>query len=704
MKQLHLIILLGLLSLTSSLQAQEQTEPGEQLLVFRNTGVVDLLYTNEVDSILTNDTTQVFYAKDTTLVVPIAELDSVAVGNRNVIAYKSSTKVITEDSEWIIRYDGENVYYKPNTPSAILPKVGDRLFYGKQDELFPIGLVCKVNAIDFVNNEYKVNVSDVELNEVFDQLFYAGPAKDVPAANSRRVPIYNDKLTCEIPLTIIGPNSSFEMSDEFGLDMNVVVHPLRGYYHIDCELSNELIAKLKVNLVKKDTCAFHKRLLDVPLGVYALVFTPTLHVDAFCQIKAELNASFQHTRSQKVRLDWTRERGKEDVFNITNLSESGEHADVKNQVDITLDGELFAGVGATFDLNFLRETAGARATVNAGPAIKGELSVGALAQGRNYLPDFYAKGDITLTLKLEGVGSVYFRNLLDGEEHETELMKREIDLFPQTLHLFPPYTHSNAVVCQSANGANDISTTTTEVATAVEELTQTDIETGFEIVDELGEVVDSIFVGTIEAEPEDTTVVQTFDTEISLPSTIKQEDLQGYTMRPIFHYAGYTISAAPVGIMKDVLLQSYSATQTNGAVTFIGNSPFLGSAMKDSTLYQVGLYLPVPLKNNVYQQGKDRKIITGTPIDDWHSSLLIGTWTGKVNGEDVTLTFNEDETGVFNNVAFVYELNNPQSGDLELRFDNGETMILRLLSVTEGELKLMDKRDESQTVWTLTNR
>ena len=189
----------------------------------------------------------------------------------------------------------------------------------------------------------------------------------------------------------------------------------------------------------------------------------------------------------------------------------------------------------------------------------------------------------------------------------------------------------------------------------------------------------------------------------ALPSSIKHEDLEGYTIRPIFHYAGYTISAAPVGISKDVLLQSYSATQTNGAMTFIGNSPFLSSFVKDSTLYQIGLYLPVPLKNNVYQQGKDRKIITGTPIDDWHSGLLIGTWTGIVNGENVTLTFNEDDTGKFNNVAFVYELNNPQSGDLELKFDNGETMIFRLLSVTEGELMLMDKRDESQTVWTLTN-
>ena len=132
MKQLYLIILLGLLSLTSSLQAQEQADPGEQLLVFRNTGVVDLLYTNEVDSILTNDTTQVFYAKDTVLVVPIDELDSVAVGSRNEMKFHDGVKELkkTEDLPWIIRFDGQIIYYRTNTPANILPTVGTKLFYG----------------------------------------------------------------------------------------------------------------------------------------------------------------------------------------------------------------------------------------------------------------------------------------------------------------------------------------------------------------------------------------------------------------------------------------------------------------------------------------------------------------------------------------------------------------------------------------------
>jgi len=131
MKRLHLILLLGLLGCMQGLHAQEDQEQGEQLLVFRNTGVVNLLYTHEVDSILTTDSTQVFYAKDTTLVVPFAELDSVAVGSRNVRKLKATVHELTEERDlpWLIRIEENHLFYRQNTPQDILPKVGEKLFW-----------------------------------------------------------------------------------------------------------------------------------------------------------------------------------------------------------------------------------------------------------------------------------------------------------------------------------------------------------------------------------------------------------------------------------------------------------------------------------------------------------------------------------------------------------------------------------------------
>lgn len=192
--------------------------------------------------------------------------------------------------------------------------------------------------------------------------------------------------------------------------------------------------------------------------------------------------------------------------------------------------------------------------------------------------------------------------------------------------------------------------------------------------------------------------VQTFTTMFELPPSIKQKDMDGYTMCPIFKYAGYTIRAAPVDVKHNVLIQPYTATMSNGAMTFISSGPFLGSAEKDSTLYLVGAYLPVAQKNNVYKKG-DTTIKMGKHIDSGGANNIVGTWQGMIGEKQVTLILKSDYTGSYDTSrAFKYELNIPQSGDLQLTFDNGETLLFRVLSVTENELKIEDKRQKDSEV------
>ena len=125
----RLIILIALLTTMVGLWAQTDDD-GSQIPVFRNTGEVNLFYSNELDSITTNDTAQVFHGKDTTLVVPYSELDSVAVGSRNEAFFHDGVKRLTNagDFPWIIRFDGESIFYRKDTPSNILPSVGAKLF------------------------------------------------------------------------------------------------------------------------------------------------------------------------------------------------------------------------------------------------------------------------------------------------------------------------------------------------------------------------------------------------------------------------------------------------------------------------------------------------------------------------------------------------------------------------------------------------
>lgn len=708
MKRLHLIILLSLLGLASGLQAQEQTDPGEQLLVFRNTGVVDLLYTNEVDSVVTNDSTQVFYAKDTVLVVPIAELDSVAVGSRNEMKFHDGVRELkkTEDLPWIIRFDGQSIYYRLDTPTDILPVVGMKLFYGIEEQLtektvFPFGLSVKVTNVRKLTDEIRVDVEVIRLNEIFERLFLAGSfGGSVPMMTNhrqvtRRAPVHSTiDLGYEIDMDgvgTIGVSGNLEITGNAVISLN----PFHNHSHADLNLSYGFGADVKLEARENAEYNFEELGQDIRIGTFYGLLNLDAAVGAFADLSAELNLDIGIQRTYHRRLLWNR-NGDESTFEFREVKTNEPYTD-EAKIDLTLKGELFFGPVVKIDFATIGDLVGARAKVKVGPKIEGTISLGMLQDMRNYQSEFYGNATLNLCSQVAVEGFVINRHdLVWGEVDEHEVFNAAFKFGEHEWRLFPDYTQTRAVA--TTNRQKDVKS---EMATAVKQPTPTDHETGFDIVDPQGEIIDSVFVGTIKSKPKDEEITQTFKSERSLPKYIKQESLANYTVRPIFHYAGYTISAAPVGISKDVLLQPYSATQTNGAMTFIGNSPFLGSAVKDSTLYQVGLYLPVPLKNNVYQQEKDRKIIPGTPIDDNHGNLLLGTWAGKLNGEDVTLTFNEDETGEFNKTAFVYELNNPQSGDLVLKFDNSEVVVFRLLSVTEAELKLRDKRDESQTVWTL---
>ena len=174
---------------TMTLHAQSD---GEQVLVFRHSGEVNLLHASRLDSITLSvydadsvmhgeAVTQVFHARDTTLVVPLAEIDSVAFGSRNIAEMRPGVKEMTAatDLPWILRFDGASIHYRPDTPSSVLPKVGERLFFGldgneSDESVFPCGLTAKVTAVTPLADGIRVDVERVELDEIFSRLLYAG--------------------------------------------------------------------------------------------------------------------------------------------------------------------------------------------------------------------------------------------------------------------------------------------------------------------------------------------------------------------------------------------------------------------------------------------------------------------------------------------------------------------------------------------------
>lgn len=706
MKRLHLIIYIMLACL--SLHAQE-ADLGEQLLVFRKTGEVNLFFTNEVDSILTTDTTQVFYAKDTVLVVPFAELDSVAIGSRNEAVFLDGVKKLTTaaDLPWIIRFDGQSIFYRKDTPANILPSVGMKLFYGLEEFLssntiFPYGLSAKVSSVTQLSEEIKVDIDLIELDEIFSRLFFAGRINDEMDASTRKYAPQKAPVNATLDLGYelpIGEIGNIDLHGKVVVKGDAVVGLRRSHANLDLEYGYGIGVKLKAE--ENGEINFEELSPSVKIGSFYGLLNIEAAVGAFADLVAKLNFGMDMERTYRRKLEWKRE-GDESSFEIRNTNDNESYED-KAKFELTLDGSLFFGPMLRIDFVTIGSLIGARAKVKVGPEVTGKFTLGMLHDMRNYDAEAYGNAELSLCGKLAVEGYVTHRkHLIVGEVEEHQLCSVEYPFGEHKLQLFPDYQESAAVAATSITEELN-----TEVATEIPEPPLFDLETGFEIVDPEGEIVDSLFVGTILAEPEEE--VQTYEGEITMPVSIKQEQLEGYTMRPIFHYAGYTISAAPTRIRKDVLIQPYTATQSNGVMAFISSGPFHGSAMKDSTLYAMGTYLPVPPKKrmtyNTWPPIEPNQIITGKKTED-----IIGTWGGRMSDENVILVFEEDGTGSMTKEeqtsrSYTYELNKPQTGELLIKYDEGfDNLLLRVLSVDETKLRVIDKRDSTKTIITFTRQ
>lgn len=692
-----------------------QTEGlGEQVLVFRNTGEVNFFYTNtldsvtcsclDADSVLHEDVvSQVFWSQDTVMVVPLAEIDSIAIGERNVMEFHKDVKTLTRETDlpWIIRFDGQSIYYRTNTPSSILPKKGTKLFYaldGDRDGIFPYGLCAKVTGVATLSDEIKIDIEAVKLEDIFSRLFLAGPIyTETDASSSRRRAPVNASISLNSSLKL-GDLGSVYASGKVKVTGNAVIK--LGYQHADLTFNYGYSMGLK--LQAKESTSYHLEELgpDAQIGTfYGLLFLDAA-AGAFADMAAELSFGMDIERTYSRRLQWTR-RGDENSFDFHDVGGDEPYED-KAHYDLTLDGRVFFGPMLQIDFVTIGEVIGARAKVKAGTEIEGKISLGILEEMRNYEQQAYGNAELSFRGKvaLEGY-TVNRSSLIWGGLDEHKIFSLPLTFGGHTMRLFPEYTQSTATVAMPRTEGVDVS-----VGAGVERPTPTDLETGFEIVNAQGEVVDSVFVGTIESKPEDTTTAQAFDTVIALPDSIKREDMEGYTMRPIFRYAGHTISAAPVGIRKDVLLQPYTSFLCNGSTAFISSGPFMDSQSQDGTLYHVGAYMPVPLKQSVFKGRRTTSsviIIVGNYVGS--SDALVGTWEGVLNGEEITLALLDDGTGNYNNDrTFEYQLNNPQSGDLHICFDDGGTLVFCVLSISDTKLTVIDKRDKTHTVCILTRK
>ena len=482
---------------------------------------------------------------------------------------------------------------------------------------------------------------------------------------------------------------SITIDGGIALTGDVVLDVWRQYYHADLTL--ELSTGLKFALECKESAShtIEKPVLQVKLPIVAAIFQPSMQIFGSLDLKAELALNYYMTRVYRSHLVWTSENG-EQSFTPTTYQVPEEQANQAN-IDLILSGSIMPAIGVNVDFGLIGQIAGARAKVKFGPEFSGQLGFGMLSDlSREYNLTAYHAAELSMCnkLKLE-FDLTHRKNLVWGELVETKIAEYEQSFNKHTLPFFPNYTNTTLVEADRSN-ESEIS-----MATKVEEPIVHDVETGFQVLEPENDVViDSVFTDTIKAvanlDLKDSLQGVT-DTIILPKQTYTQE--QKLRVRPVFHYAGYTIPFATSFVSKNVVISPIIAWGGNGAVSYVAGASAVGVAKDDSTTYHIGFYQPVAHWDTVFHKVSPFIQTPSICITDKEQEHLLGTWKGELSQQiAVTITFAKDGIGSYQigteSLSMRYEVNNPQSGCVRMLANNGVCWVLHLMSLTANQMQV----------------
>lgn len=650
-----------------------------QILIFRNTGEVNLLYADNLDSITTTHEVQRFFLKDSVITVPVAEIDSVAFGERNVIEIAENVRELTDtDSGYIIKYENNVIYYKLYTPQDLVPCKDEKLYYPERTEIFPYGLSAVVRTVRKSAEAIEVEVEEVELHEIYKRLFYAGPIR--LQTEPRSVPMKEIDIDGEIPLSFeieLGKIGKLELGGNIDVTGTLVVNLFgRSYFHADIDIEPSVGFGFKLNSDDSNLLEWESEdKIRIPIATLAKIINIEAAVRMFAELEAELNFHYTTELRAKYRTSWTRRDG---INEFTMSRVLPKNSKEQAQIDVTLEGSLFSGVALLLDFDIIG-VAGVREKLRFGSDFSGELGFGVLRSLDKYEPEGYGKGELTYGLRTKMESGVYRRNFFSGGENYEKLLDHfDFTFGKKKLFLFPDCSGTKAV--RSLPSDQEVSAST-KITVPLER----PLEMGFALVDGSGKTVDSTFVTTVDAGHGN---VQGVCGAMTAASTAA---LSGFRSQPIFHYAGYTVKAAPVPVGSNVFIQPFALFASNGPVSVISGMPFTGEVRTEQTTYLAGAYLPVHVRDTVFVPGSEWGIGAGQYIPAGEQKNLYGTWWSE---EDITFIFREDYTGVRSESGseetFAYEINSPRGGNLMLHYAQGETVVYNIESLTQSRMRLSD--------------
>lgn len=174
MKRLHLIILLAAMTLSGMAQTI-----GEAFYIYRNDGQFNAFFRDEVISIdysyedadgNTYDeiVTQIVNTADSVYKIPLAAIDSVCFVTPPTVYKQDVTRMELNLLDYIIGADDLTLKLKPETPSQIIPVIGDKLILLEGCDVLPNGFSGIVSSVHNGSTSIDVVCKQAYLEDLFD--------------------------------------------------------------------------------------------------------------------------------------------------------------------------------------------------------------------------------------------------------------------------------------------------------------------------------------------------------------------------------------------------------------------------------------------------------------------------------------------------------------------------------------------------------
>ena len=200
MKKLILSFLL-LMTMMGEIMAQNNA-----MYVYRNDGVINAFLKADVDSLRYSqlDLDSVFHREyvvqevwtvDSTYRIPLAVIDSVSFITPPTVFKPEVIELSDNLLDYIIGAEDLTLRLKDNTPTLLIPRVGDKLVLLGGCDALPNGFAGKVSSVNSTDESIDVVCEQTYIEDIFDSFChvqtlcgYADNAENAPAFRSNTVP------------------------------------------------------------------------------------------------------------------------------------------------------------------------------------------------------------------------------------------------------------------------------------------------------------------------------------------------------------------------------------------------------------------------------------------------------------------------------------------------------------------------------------